>query len=542
MSESDFALKLNCPTDQLQRSAVPPYQPRVEALPLNAIPAAFSAPLDLLKWAVSFPAMLAVVLVGFASFGSHQFVLDPDVWWHIRNGEAILAANRWPTTDPYSFSVRGFPWMTFEWLGDVLLAVCMRLAGLGGLAFFLFFVGSAIVLALYVYGTIRTGKSKAGFLAAAIVTPLVMTQFNARPQMIGYLLLVFTMIILTRFRQNQTKAVWLLPPLMLIWINLHASWIIGMGALFVYWVAGLFNFQLGGIVAKKCRPIENRRISLVFLLSLVLLNVNPYGTELTAFPFKIQASCPISYTHVLEWLPMPFDQTVGKIFIGLLLGFIAAQVTYGFTWRLEEFVLFLSGIAAACVHFRFLLIFVPFFLPLLAVTCARWVPIYERNKDKYFVNGILIAAIVIGIVHYYPTQSYLERKVDLKSPVKAVEFLQSHPQPEPMFNTYDFGGYLVWTGRKVFIDGRSELYEDGGVLADYFDLTLLKPGGLDILRRYQIQSCLLKTSDPLTVVLAALPDWQKVYSDPTSTIFVRKGNGLSAESPRVTAGNLGEQP
>lgn len=541
MSERDFPLNLEGPADELSLETRPSH-PLVGPSSVRAMSYASALLLDLLKWAFSFPAMLAVLLVGFASFGSHQFVLDPDVWWHIRNGENLLTTHQWPTVDPYSFTVHGFPWMTFEWLGDVLLASAMRLAGLHGLAFFLFFVGSAIVLALYAYGTIRSGNSKAGFLAAALVTPLVMVQFNARPQMIGYLFLVVTMIILTRFRQGKTKTLWLLPPLMLIWINLHASWVIGMGALFAYWTAGLFNFQLGGIVTKKWTPLENRQISLVFLLSLILLNVNPYGTELPAFPFKIQAGYPISYSHILEWFPMPFDETVGKIFIVLVIGFIAAQVAYGFTWRPEELVLFFGGIAAACVHCRFLLLFVPFFLPLLAVTCARWIPVYDRNKDKYLLNGVIMAAAVVGFVHYYPTQSYLEQRVERDFPVRAVEFLEIHPLPGPMLNTYGFGGYLVWTGRKVFIDGRSELYEDGGVLGDYFHLTLLEPGALDILRRYQIQSCLLKSSDPLTQVLAALPDWQKVYFDQTSTIFVRRNTSLSAQNSGLLAVSHGEKP
>ena len=538
MSERDLPLPLNSTAAHLPGSGLLPQYPAPPAASLT-MPVARTLR-DLIKWALSFPAMLTVLLVGFALFGSHQFLLDPDVWWHIRNGENILATHQWPTADPYSFTVHGFPWVTFEWLGDVLLASVMRLAGLHGLAFFLFFFGSAIVLALYAYGTTRSGNCKAGFLAAAMLTPLVMTQFNTRPQMIGYLFLIVTMMILTRFRQGKTKSLWFLPPLMLVWVNLHASWVIGTGALFVYWVAGLCEFRLGGIIAKKWTASENRQISLVFLLSLVLLNVNPYGTALPAFPFKIQAGYPVSYHNVLEWFPLPFDDTVGKIFLVLLLGFFAVQVAYGFSWRLEELVLFLGGAAAACVHFRFLLLFVPFFLPLLAVACARWAPAYDRSKDKYLLNGVLMVAAVVAIVHYYPTRSYLESKVERKFPVKAVEFLKSHPLPGPMLNSYDFGGYLVWTGRKVFIDGRSELYEDGGVLADYFHLTLLKPGALDILRRYQIQSCLMKSSDPLTVVLAALPDWQKVYSDQTSTIFLRRHASPLIESTGALAGGHGE--
>jgi hypothetical protein len=91
-----------------------------------------------------------------------------------------------------------------------------------------------------------------------------------------------------------------------------------------------------------------------------------------------------------------------------------------------------------------------------------------------------------------------------------------------MFNDYGFGGYLVWSGRKVFIDGRSEVYERGGVLSDYLYIIALKPGALTVLRNYGIQSCLLERDAPLATVLNALPDWRKIYSDHTSVLFIRR--------------------
>jgi hypothetical protein len=76
----------------------------------------------------------------------------------------------------------------------------------------------------------------------------------------------------------------------------------------------------------------------------------------------------------------------------------------------------------------------------------------------------------------------------------------------------------------VFIDGRGEPYEYGGVLADYMHITLLKPGALSVLRLYGVKSCLVNRSEPLANVLAAMPDWQLSYSDPVSVIYVRRDN------------------
>jgi hypothetical protein len=487
--------------------------------------------IEWLRWVFSFPAMLGVALAGRVFCDVRAFFVDPDLWWHIRDGEAILATHHWPTTDPYSFTVHGQPWVAYEWLGDVVIAQCYRVGGLIGLETFLILVGCAIVIALYVLATMRSGNSKAAFVAVALATSLATGQFTLRPQMFGYLFLILTLIILELFRKGKPKAIWFLPVLTLFWVNTHASWEIGIGILFLYWMCGLFEFQVGQLQAKKWSPIERRQISLAFLACLAVLPLTPYGTRLVAVPFRIGASIPISAANILEWKPMPFDLPGGKLFLVLLLGFFVAHFFLKLVWRVDELVLFFGSAALACIHLRFLLVFVPLFVPLLARTFAQWLRPYSRAKDKYVLNAILMATFAGAVVHYFPSNTFIQGKVAESFPVKAVEYLRQHPVPEPMLDTYGFGGYLVWSGREVFIDGRSELYEYGGLLGDYLQLTMLKPGGLDVLRRYHIQSCLLQRDEPLSVVLAALPDWQKVYFDSTSAIFVRR-KLLEVGSPR----------
>jgi hypothetical protein len=478
--------------------------------------------LDALKRVFSFPAMLGTFLVGAAFYCGRAFTVDPDLWWHIKTGQTILATHHWPTTDPFSFTVHGQPWIAFEWGGDVLLASVSQTGGVRALDFLLIALAAAVMLALYVLGTIRSGKSKAGFLAAAVLFPLANPSFTLRPQMLGYLFLVCTLIVLELFRQGKKWPMWLLPPLFLVWVNTHGSWVIGIGAVFLYWVCGLFEFRKGGIEAKKWTWPERRTISLVFLLSVIATAITPYGTRLAAFPFSVASDYSFSQAYISEWLPMPFQLSGGKIFLALILGFFLLQMAFEFTWRLEELLLLVGGIVMACLHVRFILLFVPFAMPLLAVIAARWMDSYHEAKDKYVLNGILMAGAVVAMVHYFPSRAGLQKKVQDKFPVQAVEYLREHPVPGPMFDSYGFGGYLVWSGYQVFIDGRSELYDAGGVFNDYVEAARLEPGGLDVLRRYQIQSCLLEPNEPLTTVLTALPGWQRVYSDRTSVLFVRR--------------------
>ena len=133
--------------------------------------------------------------------------------------------------------------------------------------------------------------------------------------------------------------------------------------------------------------------------------------------------------------------------------------------------------------------------------------------------------LVGAMVWYFPSRSDYPRIVDKNFPVAAVQYLDTHSVPGPMYNSYEFGGYLLWARgpeHKVFIDGRGEVYEHAGVLSDQIALLNLEPGSLAILQKYNIQSCLLLPGEALSTVLAALPDWQKVYEDDHSVLFVRR--------------------
>jgi hypothetical protein len=511
MGESNIAIPIGAPA------------PTTDALTVPAPSAASSSRAwELLKWVFSFPVMLGVALVGRVFYEARAFFVDPDLWWHIKTGQDIVATHHWPTTDPYSFTVHGQPWIAYEWLGDVVAASVSKIGGVRALDFYLIALGGAILIGLYCLGTLRSGNSKAGFVAAGLLSSLAFASFNLRPQMLGYLLLVLLLIALERFRQGKTRSLWLLPLVFLVWINSHGSWVIGLGTLFVYWISGLFEFCIGGIEAKKWSPKERRQISLVLLLCLAVLPLTPYGTRLAAVPFRIGSTIPVSTANVMEWFPMPFNQGGGKLFLVLLLGFFVVQIACRLSWRIEELALWLFGAALACIHLRFILIFVPFFTPLLATVVARWLPPYSRAKEHYVLNGVLIGSMLTAMVYFFPSRALLEERVADRFPVKAVAYMQQHPVPGPMLDSYGFGGYLVWTGRKVFIDGRSELYEYGGVLSDYLHMTQLKPGALRVLRNYGIRSCLLDAEQPLATVLSALPNWHKVYADSRSVIFVRR--------------------
>jgi hypothetical protein len=232
---------------------------------------------------------------------------------------------------------------------------------------------------------------------------------------------------------------------------------------------------------------------------------------------------------------MAFDLWAGKWFLALLLAFIVLQVAMRFVWRVEELILFLAGTAMACIHIRFILVFVPFAAPIFATILARWAPPYQRQKDKFALNAILMASVAAAAILYFPANAQLQANVAQHYPVAAVVYLENHAVPEPMYNTYGFGGYLVWTRgpqHKVFIDGRGDLYERGGLLSDYLHISDVRPEAPTLLRQYGIQSCLVERDEALATLLAASPGWRRIYSDHLAALFVRSDSiGSTTTSP-----------
>lgn len=469
-----------------------------------------------------------------------MFWLEGDAWWHLVVGKQILKTHTWPTHDPYSFTVRGNPWISYEWLGEVVIALVWQWGGLQAWMILLTALGFGILLALYYYAYLRSANWKAAFIACAALLPLASLSITLRPQLMGYLFLILALIVVEKFRQGHENALWALPPLFLIWVNTHGTFVIGFVILGVYWAAGLKTFRFGGLYAKAWTGRQRQRLELAFLLCLLACIITPYGTGLAAYPLKMASSQHLIVQTVQEWLPLNLSQFYGKYFLVLLLVFWLALITCRTTCSLQDFVLLAFAAAETFMHARFVLLFVPIFAPLLADILKQWIPRYNPAKDQYALNFILIALIFAGIVKFFPSNQELEAEFSAKMPVQAVSYIRDHPGMERMLNDAYWGGYMLeklGPAHKVFIDGRFDIYEYSGVLADYLNMTRLAPDTRFLMRKYKIQSCFLPRESQLSVFLKASPRWREVYQDNLSAIFVRRARQSSGNDgkPRPPA-------
>ncbi len=495
-------------------------------------------PAPIFRRLFSFPVLMGALLVGCAVVSARYNLPDPDVWWSAAVGKQILATHTVPTSDWHSFTAQGAPWMAYEWLGDIATGAAAELGGLRGMTALLLLLTAIFIALFYGYATLISGSSKAALIPCAIALPILQIFFTLRPQLIGYIFLIITLICLERFRQGKQKTLWALPPLFLIWLNTHGSFVLGLVAFAIYWGCGLTEFEAGGIIAKRWADWQRRHMEIVFLLCVVALTVSPYGTRQAAYPLQMAFFEPVNVAHVIEWQSLPFQFWQIKLLLGLVLMFWLALIPLRENFRLESIALLLFATYAAFVHRRFTPFLLILLIPLLAKLIARWAPAYDPSIDHFAFNAILMALIAAGLVITLPSRRKLEDVVAKSFPLKAIAYLNQHPQPTPTLNQYKWGGYLIYSPdyhRKVFIDGRADFYEYAGVLEDYLDITELKPDTLFLLQKYNIQSCLIHRDGALATMLAASPGWKEVYRDKLAAIFIRRPKQSSSPSGITTA-------
>jgi len=354
--------------------------------------------------------------------------------------------------------------------------------------------------------------------------PIAAMCFTLRPQLIGYIFLLITMILLERYRLGEQENLWVLPLIFLLWVNTHGSFTLGFMVLGLYWLSGLTDFSLGGLTAVRWKPAQRIHMELVCLLSIMVLPITPYGTKLATIPIEVATALPVNFADIVEWQPLKFSLWESKLLVILLFAFIVAQIIFQMRYRLEELVFFFIIAYTTFLHFRFAIVYAILFAPLASAILARWMPTYDPKIDKHAINAVLIIAALAACWWRLPSETTLQRNVAKQYPVQAVRYLNRHPIPGRMFNEYAFGGYLVWSRdpqHKVFIDGRGDVYERAGVFSDYMAVIDLKPEALAILRSYRIKSCLIYQNSPVATLLHASPDWKQVYRDKLSAIFVR---------------------
>jgi hypothetical protein len=481
---------------------------------------------------------LVILAIGFFAMSARN-VLDPDIWWHLRSGQLILQDHAIFHADPYSFTRLGQPWINHEWLTDVFM---YRLYAVGGYAA-LIVTFATITSAALIFVFLRCKATPAIAAVATILGAFASApSWGVRPQMISFLLASVFFYLLDRLNIDRTntgnsKFYWCFPVLTMLWVNLHAGYAIGIALLFVWIVGDLLDASVGSEPWNIIAP-RVRNLSLTLLCCLAAIPLNPYGVKMYSYPFATLYSNAMQ-NLIQEWASPDFHQAKYCATLLIILATFAMLVLSPKKLSGQQLLLVCGGTLAALLSVRHIPLFALIAAPILSQLTQTWLDRkvnLRTSQDakpscaatqRTFAHGLIIAVLgffaAAQIVHLVRIQTARGRQ---EFPYGASQFLSQHSLGQPIFNSYNWGGYLIWNNYpnyRVFIDGRADVYGDR-FLQDFGDSYYLTNAWRKPLRDWNIQTVIVPPSAPLAAALGLDAAWNRVYADSNAVVYTRTLN------------------
>jgi len=460
---------------------------------------------------------------------------DPDMGWHLQNGNYILQHLHLPPGDIYSWTMPGYPWVPHEWASDVMMAAIYHFSGLTGLVIFF-----TIIIGLLLWVTSRIYRTNwfIQIMVAATTLFIAWSVIGARPQMFTLLGTALVLWILFRWReQPNSKLIWWLLPIFWIWANLHGGFLTG-GIVAAIFVVGecLRHLLLG-----RHRPSKD----LVPLLSwqairqlIIIGGISFIATFLTPNLWRSYQELyqTLSDTKILsqiaEWLRVTLSQP--SSYNAGILGLWLVGLMWFNKWKFDttKLILALVVLGFALTAWRHLPLFAIAAAPLLAEQLTLLLSGWKMTEWPWAWCALLLL-IVTGFdanrqyLSVVPTLNDFDRyaaQLDLPRQA-ALLYLKQHP-PSRMFNEYNWGGYLIWQlpEVKVFIDGRMAIWETNNLkIFDDFQsiLSLDSREASFYLDKWQVNTIFIRANRPLDLYLQNDSQWRLDYHDELSAIWTR---------------------
>jgi hypothetical protein len=477
-------------------------------------------------WLTSKRTFLAIVFLGIIALSARS-VSDPDVWWHLKTGQLIAQTGTVPHIDSFSFTRAGFPWVAHEWLTELFIYGIYRISGWGGLIVVFSLIVSAAFFLVYLRSAPDPYSSGVVVLLGAWATAPV---WGVRPQVVSLLLTSLCFLILERSERNLSLLWWTLP-LTVLWVNLHAGFALGL-ALILLFLAGELLEQFTS--SRPSNHARLRALAITFLFDLLLVPLNPNGAKMYLYPVDTLRSDTMP-KYIAEWASPNFHHAEYVPFLVLLLATIANLVWSRLRVRPRDILLLMVSTFAGLSSIRLIPFFVLVAVPILSRPVKRWArsghsqaqaPTVSRAPLPY--AGLLNALILFAMTAFvgFQINSVVQRQPQVEAqhfPVGAVACLQAHPAAGPLFNLYDWGGYLIWKlnpQTPVFIDGRADLYGES-LMRQFADTYGLKGDWHEALQTWRIETVLMNPDSALAVALRNAPGWEVSYSDSQAIVFER---------------------
>jgi hypothetical protein len=479
---------------------------------------------------------------------------DAGIGWHVRTGQQILATHAIPRVDSFSVSMQGRPWFAWEWLYDVVAGWLESVAGLNGVVWFTGVVIAATFAWLFrllvARGTDFFVTLGLTLLAASAGT----IHFLARPHVVSWLLTLAWFGILVSEERGwgaRKRRLWMLPLLMVLWVNVHGGFLVGFVLLGIFWAGAVWEWwtakeaRIEEVLQKFAAARRIKDLTLVGVVCVLTSLVNPYGWKLHEHIYRYLTN-RFLMDHIEEFQSPNFHGIAQKCF-GLLI--LITLVAFGMPTLLRkkrevrvgqphvsEMLTVLFAVYAGLYASRN----IPVAAMLLAMVVGprlNEIPFVREFSQRmaavetgmrghvWAVSAVVITFLIALNGGRVGSNQVMDAHFDpARMPVKAVDFLKQQKSDGPIFSPDYWGGYLIYRfypEARVVVDDRHDLYGEE-FFKSYLKMWRVEGGWKEFLQDHPVQSLVLPQNAALTNALIENSKWKEVYRDETAVVLEKE--------------------
>jgi hypothetical protein len=512
-----------------------------------------SSSMSIAAWVrVAMPSMADLIFV--ASLGvlvftplSVRLLGDAGIGWHIRIGQQILAAHAIPHVDSFSSTMAGKPWFAWEWLYDLVVGFLEAKLGLNGVVWF-----TAVVIAAVFAWIFRSLISGGTNLLVALVLVLLamsasMIHFLARPHVVSWLFTLAWFWILDssecdcfKLSGSRARRLWVLPPLMMVWVNVHGGFLMGFVLLAIYVLGAAWTWfkakesRIEDLLQKVSAANRVRMLVVVGVISTAASLVNPYGWKLYAHIYSYLSN-RFLMDHIEEFQSPNFHGLPQKCFLILVLITVGVLAVLRRELRVSTGLTVLFALYAGLYASRNIpvssILLVMVVGPLLSDSGLFRTFSKRMTAVETGLRGHVWPIIAIVITLWIAAnggRAWSKQWMDAhfspqRMPVEAVNYLERTRVEGPVLSPDFWGGYLVYRlypKTLVVVDDRHDLYGEQ-FFKSYLRMIHVERGWEDLLETYKASCVLLPRDGALASILSRTPGWKTTYTDDVAIVFVR---------------------
>jgi hypothetical protein len=445
---------------------------------------------------------------------SNRLLQDPDTQWHIAVGEQIWLTKSLPTVDEFSHTFAGASWIAKEWLAQLILSRAYAIGGWAGVAVLAAVMVTAAFTVL-LYSLTRRVKTTVALIIVLLAILPTMGQFVARPLIFSFVLLALWLEgLIGAVERKSAPPLWLLLVIAL-WANLHASFPVALV------IAGIVGLEAIVSAPSQERGRTTQQWLLFGLAAAAVTGMTPYGFEGVLVNLKVFGGNE-AVPYIGEWQPLRLD-AVGLVKIVALVGVLAALLSSRSAMPRILLVAVCGALMVRHVRFGGLFAFVG--AAAVAGPLARHFPAIQPDAECVpqrarkvltlsVLPFVLLAFNLVAIVRPAPSQQI--------APAAALQAARDAGLTGPVFNSYNFGGFLIHEGVRTFIDGRTDqLFLGGFTDALYTALSAHRAGSfIEILDRHNVSWAIVEQQSAASIKLRSL-NWRLVHRDASAAVYAR---------------------